>query len=159
MWIQVKRRSGSLKRPALPPLKRVWLPLTVNPSFMAFKSVCMCARVCVFYHPAEQKYGSQSDACGSHSEEPCRFPWGIMGAGKQVIAWMAPNFTLLSFGEKSFLFSCSFCKKTGRKHLNANSPFVGALQNRLHCGLQQQKRDPGSRAFCPFVVSDLFQSE
>lgn len=46
VWNQVKTGSGSLKRPALPLLRGVWAPLTVNPSFIAFKSVCMCARMC-----------------------------------------------------------------------------------------------------------------
>lgn len=60
----------------------------------------MCVCVCVaagflFYRPLEQKYGSQleSNAAGSHSEEPCWIPSGIIGPGKQVIAWIALNFT------------------------------------------------------------------
>lgn len=88
---------------------------------MAFKSACVCAPTCVLSSSGAEIWQPESDARGSHSEEPCRFPLGIMGVGKQVIAWMAPNFTLLSSGEKGFLLSCSFCskkkKKTGRKHL------------------------------------------
>lgn len=109
VWIQVKAGSGPLKRPATPALRAVWAPLTVNPSFMAFKSVCVCARTCVSSSSGAEIWQPESDARGSHSEEPCRFPLGIMGVGKQVIAWMAPNFTLLSSGEKGFLLSCRFC--------------------------------------------------
>lgn len=70
----------------------------------------MCVRVCaadgiLFYRPVEQKYGSQleSNAAGSHSEEPCRIPSGIIGTGKQVIAWIVLNFTLLAPVERCFL--------------------------------------------------------
>ena len=70
---------------------------------------------------------------------------------------MAPNFTLLSSGEKGFRLLCSFCKKLGRKHLHSDSQVSYKTE---FFGLQQQKRDLGEEGFsCPFVVSDMFQSK
>lgn len=163
MWIQVKTGSGSLKRPTLAPLRGVWASLTVNPSFVAFRSVCMCicTCMCVLSSSGAEIWQPESDARGSHSEEPCRFPWGMLGAGKQVIACMAPNFTLLSSGEKGFLLSCSFCKKknkkTGREHLNADREVPYKTDFLVDYNNKSETR--GRKAFCPFVVSDTFQSE
>lgn len=65
--------------------------------------MCICVRVCacaasgiLFYRPVEQKYGSQleSNAAGRHLEELCKRLVGIIGTGKQVIAWVALNCTL-----------------------------------------------------------------
>lgn len=56
VWIQVKTGWGSLKRPVWAPQREVQASLTVNPFLIAFKSVCVCARV--FYLAAEQKYCS-----------------------------------------------------------------------------------------------------
>lgn len=74
----------------------------------------MCVCVCVymrenvgfyFLRPVEQKYGREleSIAAGSHSEEPCRIPSGIIGTGKQVIDRIALNSTLLSPVGRCFL--------------------------------------------------------
>lgn len=43
---RLKQDRAHSRGPALPLLRGVWAPLTVNPSFIAFKSVCMCARMC-----------------------------------------------------------------------------------------------------------------
>lgn len=58
-------------------------------------SVYAAGRI-LFYRPVEQKYGSrlESNAAGRHLEELCKHLLGIIGTGKQVIAWIALNYTL-----------------------------------------------------------------
>lgn len=71
-----------------------------------FVRTCAAGRI-LFYRPVEQKYGSQleSNAAGRHLEELCRFLLGIIGAGKQVIAWRALN--CLSQSNDAFFLSDS----------------------------------------------------
>lgn len=141
--IQVKTGSGSLKRPALPLLRSLGAFNCKSFFYGIYK--CVHVRARGLSSSGAEIWQPECDARGNHSEKPCRFPWGIMGAGKQVNAWMAPNFALLSSGKKGFLLSCSFCKKkkTDRKHISADS--------------QVPYKTWGRRMFCLCCIGHVFR--